>query len=450
MPSEDSDRTEIEELISQKSWTRLREKVQAIHPYDLSLILRKLGPEERKEVMGVLPRSVLMELIPELQEEEQLEMVEVLPPQFMAELLSRIPPDEMADVLKDLPVESRRKIIQHFSHEKTSEARELLQYPPDTAGGLMTLEVVALPLETTVQEAIEHIRRKARKYEAIPYVYVVTPENELVGVVSLRQLVLASPRDRLEEVMNPEVIKVPVGMDQEEVAKTFSIYDLLAVPVVDDRNRLLGMVTVDDILDVIEEEAMEDISHLAGTGREIDKLINAPALAVVKARLPWLLFALVGDGLIASWLIRSFETTLASTVALALFIPVVMTMGGSVGVQSSTIFVRGLATGEIHDPLGYFFREIQIGFLMGTLVALGIGLFSHLLVGLPVLGFIVGGAMFATMTLASATGILYPMLFQKLGIDPAFSSNPFITTTQDITGLLVYFGLASYLLRFFL
>jgi magnesium transporter len=435
---------EIKELVEKEDFRALQEKVEEIHPYNLSELIQKFEPPLRNRVLSHLSDEILIELVPELPEEVQLEFVEVLSPRLAARLLAAIPPDEMTDVLGDLTLESRRKIVSYFSKEKSIEARRLLRYPEDTAGGLMTTEVVVLSRETTASRAIRHIREKAKEYEAVYYIYIVD-RNKLVGVLSLRELVLASPREKLEKIMDPDIIKVPVDMDQEEVAYIIADYDLLAVPVVDKDNKLLGIVTVDDVIDVIEEEVTEDMGHLAGTGVGIDKLIEAPVLSVVRARLPWLIFALIG-GLIAGSIIGVFTDILSSVVLLAIFIPVIMSMGGNVGIQSSTVFVRGLATGEIEEPWGYFFREIKVGLLMGLLVGLGVGVVANFWKGLPVLGLVVGAAMFATVVLATAIGIAVPKIFDKLGMDPAISASPFVTTIEDIMGLLIYFSIATYML----
>jgi magnesium transporter len=435
---------ELKTLAEKGDFRALQSKAVEMHPHDFAELIQKFKPPLRNKVLSNLGDEVLIELLPELPEDVQLEFVEVLSPRLAAKLLAEIPPDEMADVLGDLPLESRRKIVSYFSKEKTSEARRLLRYAEDTAGGLMTTEVVALPKNTTAEKAIEYIREKAREYEAVYYIYVLEGQR-LVGVLSLRELVLAPPKARLGEIMNTDVIKVPVDMDQEDVAYIIADYDLVAVPVVDKEDRLLGMVTVDDVIDVIEEEVTEDMAHLAGTGAEIDKLIEAPVASVVKARLPWLIFALLG-GLVAGSVISVYRDTLSSAVLLAVFIPVIMSMGGNVGIQSSTIFVRGLATGEIESPMRYFLKEIKVGLLMGILVGGGVGAIAQLWKGMPVLGLIVGTAMFVTVFLATGIGIAVPKLFDKLGVDPAISASPFVTTIEDIMSLIIYFSIASYLL----
>lgn len=436
---------ELKELAEKGDFEDFQKKAAEMHPHDLAELIQKLDPSMRNKVLSNLKDELLIKVLPELAEDTQLGFVEVISPDLAAKLLAKIPPDDMADVLGDLSLDSRRNIVSYFSKEKTTEAKKLLKYAEDTAGGLMTTEVVALPENTTVEKAIEYIRKKAKEFEAVYYIYVVDRRKRLVGVVSLRELVLASPKAKLRNVMNSDVIKVPAYMDQEEVAYIIADYDLVAVPVVDENDRLLGMVTVDDVIDVIEEEVTEDMAHLAGTGAMIDKLIEAPVISVVRARLPWLIFAMLG-GLVAGSVISAYKETLSSVVMLAIFIPVIMSMGGNVGMQSSTIFVRGLATGEIERPLQYFLKEVKVGLLMGILIGGSIGVIAHIWKGMPALGFIVGVAMLVTVFLATAIGVAVPKLFHALGVDPAISSSPFVTTIQDITSLVIYFSIASYLL----
>ncbi len=429
-----------------RDWEALEDACSRMHPHELAEFIRSLSVEERGEVLTRLPRGTVAGLLPELPDELQRELLELLPPRAAAELLAELPPDERTDVLALLDAGVRREVMGYLPPEVRTEAQSLLRHPGDTAGGLMTTSVLALRGDTTVEEAIDFIRRHAGEYETIYYLYVVDEEGRLKGVLSLRDLVLAPAHRRLEEVMNPRVVKVHQGMDQEEVAKIVADYDLAAVPVVDDEGRLLGIVTVDDVVDVIEEELSEDIAQLAGTGVGVDRLIDAPPMQVVRARLPWLLVALIGDGLVGASILKRFEETLASAVVLSLFVPVIMTMGGNVGLQTSTIFIRGLATKEIRHKLGYLMREVRIGITMAFLAGAGVALLGWVIAGKPAIGLVVGVAMFCAMTLASIMGVTVPWFFQKLGIDPAIASGPLMTTTQDILGLVVYFTLASVML----
>ncbi len=433
---------QLKKLVEEKRWQEFGKKASRIHPHDLLEFVEGLDKSQQRELLSNLPDEILKELIPELSDEGQHEFLTLLTPRAASRLLRKFPPDEMVDTLSALPREIRNRILRYFPKKEVEEIKRLLRHPSDTAGGLMTTEALTLPAETTVRDAMEYIRKKGRDFETIYYTYVVGENQELVGVLSLRDIFLADLDSKLKDIMNPDVISVPAGMDQEKVARITADYDLTVIPVVGENRRLIGIITVDDIIDVIEEEVFEDISYLSGTGEAIDKLVEASPLAVVKARLPWLIFAMAG-GLVAGSVIGIYESTLSSVILLAIFIPVVMSLGGNVGIQSSTVFVRGLATGEIKNPLKYLLREVKIGFIMGAVIGGGVAVTAQLWKGMPVLGFVVGAAMFLTITLACIIGISIPKIFDRLGIDPAIASSPIVTTIQDITSLFIYFSLAT-------
>ncbi|MEE9593892.1 MAG: magnesium transporter [Candidatus Hydrothermarchaeales archaeon] len=437
---------ELTDLIEKEEYAAISEKAKTIHPHDLAEFLLTLDREKMIKVLLNFELAVLIELLPELPEEMQLEYVTELPPMKAAELLVGIPPDEMADVLGDLSIEVRKNIVDYFTKEKTKEAKDLLEYHEDTAGGLMTTELVALPGEFSCAKAEDYIREKATEYETIYYIYVTEGER-LAGVLSLRELVLSSPKSKLKDVMNPDPVLVPATMDQEEVTRVIADYDLIAVPVVDDEGKLLGIVTVDDVIDVMDQEISEDIARLAGTPAQIDKLLDAPVPEVVKARLPWLVITLFG-GLLSGAIIGIFEQTIATILTLAVFIPLIMGMGGNVGTQSSTVYIRGLATKDVDNKLSYFLREIRVGMLMGLAVGIGVGIAALAWHKSPMLGLVVGVSMFFAVTVASTMGVLAPSIFDRLGIDPAITAGPFITTASDVTGLIIYFSLATLLLSY--
>ncbi len=437
---------ELTDLIEKEEYAAISEKAKTIHPHDLAEFLLTLDREKMIKVLLNFELAVLIELLPELPEEMQLEYVTELPPMKAAELLVGIPPDEMADVLGDLSIEVRKNIVDYFTKEKTKEAKDLLEYHEDTAGGLMTTELVALPGEFSCAKAEDYIREKATEYETIYYIYVTDGER-LAGVLSLRELVLSSPKSKLKDVMNPDPVLVPATMDQEEVTRVIADYDLIAVPVVDDEGKLLGIVTVDDVIDVMDQEISEDIARLAGTPAQIDKLLDAPVPEVVKARLPWLVITLFG-GLLSGAIIGIFEQTIATILTLAVFIPLIMGMGGNVGTQSSTVYIRGLATKDVDNKLSYFLREIRVGMLMGLAVGIGVGIAALAWHKSPMLGLVVGVSMFFAVTVASTMGVLAPSIFDRLGIDPAITAGPFITTASDVTGLIIYFSLATLLLNY--
>jgi len=313
----------LEELVEEKDWQDFGKRAIRIHPHDLLGFVEGLDKSQQRELLSNLPDDVLKELIPELSDEGQREFLTILTPKAASRLLSKFPPDEMVDTLSTLPREIRNRILRYFPKKEVEKIKRLLRHPSDTAGGLMTTEALTLPAETTVKDAMEHIRKKGRDFETIYYTYVVGENRELMGVLSLRDLFLADLESKLKDIMNPDVISVPAGMDQEKVARITADYDLTVIPVIGENKELIGVITVDDIIDVIEEEVFEDISYLSGTGEAIDKLVEATPLAIVRARLPWLIFAMVG-GLVAGSVIGIYEKTLSSVILLAIFIPVVM------------------------------------------------------------------------------------------------------------------------------
>lgn len=435
------------DLIEKKKWKKFQREARELHPFDLGEFVQGLEEDKRVEVLTRLDSKLVAEFLPQVKEEVQSELLEHLAPSASARVLKHIPPDEAVDILSLSPREKRKEIIKHLPREVRRDVRTLLPLPADTAGGLMTTKVLALPQDTTVSQAEAYLKENAGEFETIYYLYVTDWRGKLTGVISLRELVLAPESKNLGEIMNSNVIYVDVDMEQEDVANIVADYDLAAVPVTDPQGNLSGIITVDDIVDVIEEEAVKDMGQLAGTGVKVDMLIDAPAIQVIRSRLPWLSVALIGDGLLAATILRSFEQTMASVVALSLFVPVIMTMGGNVGLQTSTIFIRGLATNEIESRLRYMLREVQIGFFMALIAGIGVSIFSLLVVDKPVVGLVVGVAMLSAMLLASIMGVVIPSIFESLDIDPAVASGPFMTTTQDITSLVVYFSLATFLIQ---
>lgn len=414
------------------------------HPSDLAELVDELSDEQKKELFVLLSDEEAALIIQEMEDFDQVSLLRLLTKHKASAILKEMDIDDAADLVRELPPEEAKELLAHIE-EEAEEIRGLLKYPEDTAGGIMTTDFIALPQNIPVEEAIIRLREVAPEAEIIYYVYVVDEQAKLNGVLSLRDLIAAEDGTLLQEIMLKNVISVPAEMDQEEVARVVSRYDLLAVPVVDEEERLLGIITVDDIIDVIEEEATEDIYRLAGTGEvRGSDFLEASVFGLVGKRLPWLLISLLG-GLLSGSVIGIFEDTLQSIVILAIFIPVIMGMGGNVGTQSSTLFVRGLATGEIgpSDVWKYFFREIKVGITMGLINGLAIAVLAYVWQGLPFLGLAVGMAMFLDITLAALIGTLVPLFFNHFGIDPAITAGPFVTTIKDVTGLVIYFGTAT-------
>jgi len=428
--------------------THLSNMVNKMRPVDVAQVIRHLPtPQERRTVFEVIRdvktrAAVLRETEPPV----ITDLVSDMSPHDIVVILRELASDDVADILGHLPDDKADEILQMMKTEDSEEVEDLLQYPEETAGGIMTTEFVSLHEDTTVKDAIAHLQETSAK-QMVFYLYVTDGDGRLVGVVSLRQLLVVHPGTPLKKIMTADVISVTTDMDQEEVAKMVARYNILAIPVVDKDNILVGIITVDDVVDVIREEATEDILKLAGA-TEAD-LLQLSSVRAAGMRLPWLLTSLVG-GLITGVFLWLFRPAIESVIALASFIPVITAMGGNIGLQTSTLVVRGLATGRIEsaDLRAVFLKELTVGLLMGTICGALVGIVAHLWEGPHMLGVVVGLSMFAAITIAAIMGALLPIVFQRVGVDPAVSSGPFVTASNDITGVVIYLSLATALLDY--
>ncbi len=420
-----------------------------LHPADLAEILENLEQEHQQAVLLALPVRKAAQALEELEYEDQSQVLHLLTGDQAARILDEMSDDDIADLIGDLPPGERYEILELLEDDEASDVRDLLEYLKDSAGGIMTTDFVALSQEITAEEAIFTLRSMAPDAETVYYLYILDDQGGLGGVLSLRELIVAPTDTRLADLMNPNVISVQAATDQEEVAKIVSKYDLLAVPVVDSKGRLLGIVTVDDVLDVIEEEATEDYYRLSGTVPHEGEVLSleTPLAQKVRRRLPWLLGLLIGH-LFTGRVISEFEATLQSVVALAYFIPVLMDMGGNVGTQSLAMVVRGLATGEMHAKqlVWAMFKEAQTGVVIGFILGVSIAIIALIWQGSPALGFVVGISMMVTVFAAAVLGTIIPLSLDAIGVDSAVASGPFITTLIDIASLIIYFSLATMML----
>lgn len=441
--------SEIEALLQRNDIRGLRVYLGRLHPSDLAEVIEQLDPNVGARLLALSSAEDAAEALDEMDTPAQREVIASLSPPQIADILDQMADDDLADLFADLGTEEAEKLLSLLGKDEARGLKQLLSYPEDTAGGIMTTEFVWVAEDATAAGAIEKIRRLAPDAEMVNYVYVLNGDRKLSGVLSLRELIVAPPDQVVREFMNPSPVSVHVDDDQEEVARLAMHYDLLALPVLDAADRMLGIVTIDDLVDVLDEEAAEDLHGVAGGGHgpapEVG--VAATVLARVRLRLPWLLLLMVGDFLAAN-VIRSFSHILETFVALAFFIPVLMDMGGNVGTQSLAMTVRGLATGELeHRNLWrILWRELRIGISLGAVCGVLIALIALLWQGSSALGIVVGGAMVGTMSLAALLGTVVPMVFDRLGIDSAVASSPFITSAVDITGLMIYFAIARSLL----
>lgn len=443
-------RETLERLLRRGAPQRVKHLLGKTRPEDIAHVLPLLVPSKRRRVFDLLDEAdVKAEVLSEVDESLYAELLDPLTLEAVVGILHEVAADDVADILGELDEDRAAAILERMQDVESDELEELLGYDPDTAGGIMSPDFFALNREVTIAEAISALQQQADDVEMAFYLYVINEHTQLVGVVSLRQLVTSRPDQRLSAIMEPDVISVMAHADQEEVARIVARYNFLAIPVTDETNKLLGIVTVDDIIDVLYEEATEDILKLAGAGSELSP--NAPLTEHLRQRYPWLVASCIG-GFLAAIIMHPFVDTLGAF--LVFFVPVVMGMAGNVGIQSSTIVVRGLATGslDISQSGGVIKREIVIGFLLGcgygVLVGLAAALYSKV-VGEAVTwsdvlfyGLSVGLALASAILIASSLGTTIPLGLHRLGVDPAVATGPFVTTALDVIGILAYFGIA--------
>ncbi len=423
-------------------------------PADVAQVLHELTDLDRKAVFAALSRSdtkLAAESLSELSLEEGVELLKTLEPERIAEVLQELPSDDATLFIAELPEDLRERLLDLMRIEASAEVQELLSFAEGTAGRIMTPDVFALKEDLTVAEAIAAIQDASRDVELVYYLYIVDDRNHLVGVSSLRQLLLVPPTTPLKKIMSTDVISVRTDTDQEEVAQIVARYDLLGVPVVDEENKLAGIITVDDVLDVIREEATEDIYALAGVRSE-DSVLGPP-LRSVRLRLPWLLVNL-GTAVLAASVVHAFEATIEKVVVLAALQSIVAGMGGNAAAQTLAVIVRGLALGEVTWENGrrVLYKEVLVGIINGLangLVAAAIvwiwfGFSSKMIL----IGAIIAAALVINLIIAAVAGTVIPLTFKRLNADPALASTVFVTTCTDVGGFLSFLGLATLLLRF--
>jgi len=433
-------------LLRRGATSHLGKIVNKTHAADLSLVFRSLSLAQQRKLFGLISdveqKGILFS---ELDEDTFQDLIEDMKIEDIVKVLESMPADDVADIIGRLPEEKSKTILDKMKTAESEEVEDLLRYEDDTAGGIMVPDFIALREDVTAREAIESLQTEHSDVEMAFYLYVVDEYGKLVGVSSLRQLVVVSPETPLKEFMITDVFSVQTDMDQEEVARLVARYDILAVPVVDGSNRLVGIVTVDDVIDILRKEATEDILKMAGAGEEFVE--TKSILKSTRIRLPWLFASCLG-GIFAFFIIGKYESSLSKIAYLAAFIPVIMGMGGNIGTQSSTIVVRGLATGRINarDIWSVVFKELSIGLILGLVYGLLIGAVAQFRYSLEALALSVALAVICSMSIAALVGSLVPMGFARVNIDPAVATGPLVTTAIDIISVFFYFLIATTLL----
>jgi len=435
-------------LLRRNAHTNLVKLIRKTHPADLAVVFRYFSDEEQAQVFSIMVEDgQAMEFLVELDDTLIANLLENESPERIATVIQESSANDQSYILGTLEDEQAQSVIELLKTEEQEEIEELMGYPEDSAGAMMTTNVFTLYQNTTCRDALKSLQDQSEA-EMVFYLYITDEDDRLVGVASLRALATTPADTILKNIMVKRVHTVRPETDQEEVAQIVAQYNYLAVPVLDEDDQLLGIVTVDDVVDVIREEATEDFLQMAGAGKDREILLKS-SWENARARLPWLFASWIG-GIFAASIIGTFEHLLESMIALAAFIPVIIGMGGNIGTQSSTIIVRGIATGriEIGSELKVMWKEVRVGIILGALYGLLLGAFAkfRFIDADPMLGVVVGLSIGCSMLLAVAVGTFVPMFLRKVDIDPAIASGPFVTTSIDILGVLFYFVIAEYFL----
>ncbi|MCB0833771.1 MAG: magnesium transporter [Bacteroidetes bacterium] len=434
--------SDIKDLVDSKAEYLLRNILSDLHPADISEILDHLDEQERNFVFEIIDTEKASDVILELDTASREDILEHLDEVQISEIIDEMQSDDAANIVQELDDETATRVLEKLDFEESQEVRELLKYEEDTAGGIMQLEFVDVYETESVRQAIDEVREKSKDVQKIYDIFVVNREGILVGVVSTEQLLMVGPDEVISDIMNTDVISARTNEDQEEVANRFKKYDLVTLPVVTPAGKLVGRVTIDDIVDVIEQEASEDVSKMAGSVDE--DVTETSTLRISRSRLPWLMTALVGE-LVAAFVLSRFETSLNAVLALAFFLPIIMAMAGNVAIQCSSIVIRGLATGEIRllDVQRQVFKELRVAMVNGVVLGVILSGIVSFWIGNLEVALVVSVALVCVIFFAALNGTLFPLILKRLRVDPALAAGPFVTMTNDTLGILIYLGIAT-------
>lgn len=423
--------------------------VDELQPYDIAQIYVDLPEKHRTRFLFFLNIDALADLIQELSSEEQIDVLNRLGIEKSGKVLDMMDNDDLASLLEDLSPEKIASLLSGMKKEESQIVQDIMNYPPETAGRLMTNRFVWIRDYYTVREAVDKLKVFAELAETINYLYVIDQNRRLVGVVSYRDLLIADLTEKIRDIMYERVIFVQEDMDQEEVARLIERYDFLAIPVVNEDHILMGIITVDDIIDVVIREANEDIEKLSASGKSID--FDTKSFVAAYRRLPWLVLLLF-IGLISGSIISSYEETLEKVVALAFFMPMISGMTGNTGTQSLAVVVRGLVSNDIDRRVitRLILRELSVGTIIGVTCGILISIIALVWQGNFVLGLVVGSSLLLTLIIGTLAGTVIPLVLYRLNIDPAIASGPLITTLNDIFSLVTYFGIATMFIHYLL
>ena len=436
---------QIIEYFENNRQEELRDKMNKLHPADSAQIINELPSEYQLSAFSLLNTENASDVIHDLHDELREEILETIQQPRLVKMIDEMDSDEATDIAAELDEEQLKDVLEKIDKEDSEEIKQLLVYDEESAGGLMQKEIIAVNADMKRDEMIEYIRKSHEEVENIHYVFVVDDKNILLGIIEISRLLLAKPQREARDIMDKNVISVPVDMDQEQVAHMFRKYDIYILPVVDKANQLLGRITVDDIIDVIDDEASEDVYKMVGLESE-DRVFTSP-LSSVRKRLPWLTLNLF-TALLVSSVVGIFESTIKQLSFLAVLMPIVAGLGGNSGTQTLTVITRGIALGELtlHNTFKAILKEISVGIINGILIGSVAMLLAYLFKGNILLGVVLAAAMICNMFIAGLVGSLIPVIMKRLKFDPALASSVIITMLTDIGGFASFLGLATIML----
>src|SRR5665648_900192 len=446
MLSDISTKADLKKFLINSNMNELQPYLEDLHPADILEVLRD-GDVDKLKVMEKLPIRLIADVFEEMEEEEKEDFLELFSDLEQYKIVNEMTSDEIADLLSNFEPKRITRFLANIGKEAAEDVKELLTYEDDTAGGLMASEFVAINETMNVKETLKYLQSAVNDVESAYYLFVLDENDILKGIISLRELVMSTFDTKIGDIMHENVKSVPLEMDQEEVATLFEKYGFQAMPVTDEMGRMLGMITVDDIIEVVREEATEDIFRLAGVNE--GEVIDGSTFASVKSRLPWLSVNLV-TAILARATVGLFSDTIDKVVILAAFNPIIAGMGGNAGTQSLTLIVRGIALGQFtkENAKRIFRKEILVGLINGLSIGILIAVIGMLWSHKPIFGLVVGISMVGNMCVATIVGYLVPVILKKIKVDPALASAVFVTTFTDICGFFFFLGLATLLLEY--
>lgn len=438
---------DLEDLVRSRSDYLVLNILQDLHAGDIAQIINRLDVEDGEYVFGLLPDDLASDVLLDLDEVHKEHLLQRLPQERLRAIVRGMESDDAADIVGELPEERAEEILETMDVQDSSNVEELLRYDENTAGGIMAKEVAVVHPNDTVKKAIREVRRMAKQNSHVYTVYVVDENGVLVGAVPIQQLLLVAPNKRVGKIMEPDPLRVTTDVDQEEVAQIFKKHDIVSLPVTDRAGKLLGSITVDDVVDVLEEEHEEDVARMVGS--EVEELERRTPAQIALLRLPWVLITLFIE-LIAGVVIHRFDHTLSQVILLASFMPIISAISGNTGLQSAAIIVRGLATGHVDlrkwwDPI---VRQLQTTLIIGAACGIVVGIIGAVWHGRTIFGVVVGTSMFISINISGFVGTSVPMISKSLGFDPALTAGPFETAFQDVVGITIFLSIATALLHY--